>query len=61
MKVRVNFTVEFDADEFREAYSLAGEPLSNSQIRNMVQNNALSYVQMSMGDDGIETEGMHNN
>jgi hypothetical protein len=63
MKVRVNFTVEFDADQYREQFDIPGEESSTSaDIRNVLQNMALAAVVYALGDNDVNvTDAVHNN
>lgn len=62
MKVRVNFTVEFDADQYRRVFAYPGSKrLSDRQIRNMIQNSAMDRITFGLSDDGVECDAVHNN
>ncbi|AZS06600.1 hypothetical protein SEA_JACOREN57_33 [Mycobacterium phage JacoRen57] len=53
MRVRVNFTVEVDAEQYREAM---GEELTKVEIRERIQNMALNRVMYGLGDEGVKVE-----
>ncbi|AXH70520.1 hypothetical protein HOT75_gp134 [Gordonia phage Daredevil] len=52
MKVNVNFTVEFDEDEYRES-ELAVEEDTNRDIREAVKGRALDAVLFGLGDADV--------
>lgn len=59
MKVRCSFTVEFDPDEYREAFSIADEHMSAEEIRKEVQGRASESVVMELADEGVEVSVRH--
>ena len=62
MKIRVNFTVEVDLDQYNEAQARYGiAPVDNSTFRRMVQNTASDAVSYWLGDQGIDHDNVHNN
>ena len=58
MKVNVNFTVEFDVEQYR---GRNGKELTIRQIKNIIQNSALDRILYEFGDEGIDITYQHNN
>lgn len=51
MRVRVNFTVEVDVDEYRE--KIGPENATKEDIRRWIQSDAISRVTYGLGDEGV--------
>ena len=50
MRVRVNFTIEVDPEEYREAM---GEDLDKEQVRNDIQERAITDCVIGLSDQGV--------
>jgi hypothetical protein len=59
MRVRVNFSVEFDADQYRTICPDAH--MTDAEIRNAIQNLAFAAVEYSLGDNAVAVNMQHNN
>lgn len=53
MRVRVNFTVDVDVEEYRE---LTGEDLTKTQIRERMQEECITYLLYKYGDEGLKVD-----
>lgn len=53
MRVRVNFTLGVDVEEFCEK---RGVDLTKVQVREAIQEQALHYIIMALGDEGINVD-----
>lgn len=52
MRVRVNFTVELDPEEYRE---VSGDDLTKEEIRNKIQEFAAREVLIRLNGEGVST------
>lgn len=55
MKVHCSFTLEFDANEYREAFGIPGEHMSVDEIRKEVQWRSSDFA-MDLSDNGVEVK-----
>lgn len=53
MRVRVNFTVDVDVDQYCDAMD---QDLSKVQVREQIQEQCLSYILMALGDQGVDIQ-----
>jgi len=51
MRVRVNFTIEFDPERYREVFEVED---TNEEIREELQNRAQSEILMFLIDEGVQ-------
>jgi hypothetical protein len=58
MKVKCSYTLEFDADQYREAFGIEGERMSVADIRNEVQWRSSDFA-MTLSDEGVEVKVTH--
>jgi hypothetical protein len=50
MRVRVNFTIEFDPEQYRECFEVED---TNEEIRAELQSRAMSDIIMHLSDEGV--------
>jgi len=51
MRVRVNFTVDVDVQQYNDAM---GEDNTKIEIRNQIQEQCISYILLALGDQGVD-------
>lgn len=51
MRVRVNFTIDLDPEQYREVFETE---LDKGQIREEIQERAISDCVLGLGDEGIQ-------
>jgi hypothetical protein len=52
MRVRINFTIDVDVEEYRE---MMQQELTKVQVRESIQEQCIDYITMALGDKGVET------
>ena len=53
MRVRVNFTLGVDVDNYNDK---TDQELSKTEVREQIQEQCLNYIMMALGDQGIQIE-----
>ena len=53
MRVRVNFTLGVDVDNYNDK---TDQELSKTEVREQIQEQCLNYIMLALGDQGIQIE-----
>jgi hypothetical protein len=57
MRVRVNFTIEIDVDQYREKIG-AGVINTKQEIRAAIQGQCEEYILLSLADEGVNARSL---
>jgi hypothetical protein len=59
MRVRVNFTIEVDLDDYRD--KIGPEDITKEGLRTRLQTNAVDHLLYSLGDEGVKVNYLGQN
>lgn len=59
MRVRMNFTIEVDVDEYRN--KVGPEDISKTALRARLQNDCVEYLENALGDQGVRVNYLGQN